>query len=788
MIYFVTTQYNQVYPEEQLAVIDNVEEFKNLITIFNNDSCLGFDLETTGIDVYYSDILLVVLGNSRHQIVIDMRGEEITNITTKWLEEIKGKQLLGANLKFDYKFVLTHYKIDLMNLYDVMIAEQRIYQGLGLTAKNPTGYSFGLEAIITRRNIQVTTTIDKSIREDFINADKSKFVYTNKHIKYASGDIAYLEQIKSSQDATIKKQQQEYLIYNIEMPLIRCLGKAEVNGFKLNRDKWLQLNDENVRKRYELELKCDKELKYLLETLPLTEEQKLYFKASNYFYERPPPVKVDKIGLFGEPLDNKAIFGKKNKKINVYSKVLNYTSDTQLIHLFAKLGQELPTKNGLFIVPILNDKGQIENSFQEFTTGADALSNFVNENPNCIMNTLIKDIIEIRSLSTKIDTFGEAFLNKFTNRVTNKVHTFFRQAVAVTGRLQSGDKDHDYYNSQNIPAEVPYRECFQADDGYSISTSDLTGAEVIILASKSQDKELKRMAIEEDDIHSPLAQDVWRHIYLYRAFIDLGMCHDFESFKKSISAYTKEELEESVDVLIYENVDRPDVVENLKLYKNFIVTKKINKPIRTAFKATSFGSVYGMFYKKTAKTLGVNNEEGKICLWRIKSRIPDTFRLVETNAKLAVKQGYLILNTKTNSRIWYPDVLRLFKYKIQLEFMAKIDIESSAKNSPIQGTQADMIKEAIVDIQRYIDEQKLDCSFKKSIHDELVYQQPLNMDGTSKEWNENPVKVKFINSKNELVEDSFVELVKETMKRVANSYLTNVSMEVETAVKLTWTK
>jgi hypothetical protein len=82
----------------------------------------------------------------------------------------------------------------------------------------------------------------------------------------------------------------------------------------------------------------------------------------------------------------------------------------------------------------------------------------------------------------------------------------------------------------------------------------------------------------------------------------------------------------------------------------------------------------------------------------------------------------------------------------------------------------------------------LDCSFKKSIHDELVYQQPLNMDGTSKEWNENPVKVKFINSKNELVEDSFVELVKETMKRVANSYLTNVSMEVETAVKLTWTK
>lgn len=195
-----------------------------------------------------------------------------------------------------------------------------------------------------------------------------------------------------------------------------------------------------------------------------------------------------------------------------------------------------------------------------------------------------------------------------------------------------------------------------------------------------------------------------------------------------------------------------------------------------------------MFYKKAAKTLGVNNEEGKICLWRIKSRIPDTFNLVETNSKLAVKQGYLVLNSKTNSRIWYPDVLRLFKYKIPLEFMTKIDIESSAKNSPIQGTQADMIKEAIVEIQKYIDEQKLDCTFKKSIHDELVYQQPLSMDGVSEEWNTNPTKVRFLNHKNEEVYGSFPQLVGETMKRVANSYLTNVEMEVEVTTKLTWTK
>lgn len=195
-----------------------------------------------------------------------------------------------------------------------------------------------------------------------------------------------------------------------------------------------------------------------------------------------------------------------------------------------------------------------------------------------------------------------------------------------------------------------------------------------------------------------------------------------------------------------------------------------------------------MYAKKAAKTLNITIEEGKIKLWVIKSMLKQTFALVETNAKLAIQQGYLILNERTNSRIWFVDVLKARQERVQIEFKRKSDAESLARNVAISGTQADMIKESIVEIQKYIDKYKLDCWFLLQIHDEIVYMQPLNMDGVSKEWQTNPVKVKYINHKEEEVEGSFPELVNETMQRVANRYLTNITMHAETNVELYWTK
>jgi len=803
MIYFVSTRYNQVVPEENLVVIDTCEEFKNLTSIFlNNDKALGCDLETNGLDVHKNDILLVIIGNKQHQIVIDLRDKDIERETTIFLDAIKNRQIIGHNIKFDYKFILKKLGVNFTQLYDTMIAEQRIYQGLGMTDKNPIGYSFSLLATTTRRLPNAALTIDKSTRSRFIGANKEDFIYVNKDITYSAKDVEDLIDIKDLQDIDIKKANQNLLIYGIEMPLIRPVAQAEIKGIAMRESKWININNRNIKLKYKLELELDKEILRLRDFLPLTKEDRLYLIGGKYDRQRASPIKVDFTGLFGEPVRSNEVFGiksKKDKKLNFQPSLMNYSSSDQIIDLFARLKQPLPTKSGGYAIPILGEKREqkgkqtivkvvIANEYEGFTTGAKELESFLNEHPEVPTKSLIKMIIKHGQLSTRIDTFGQKFIDTYKNSVTGKFHTMYRQCEAINARFQSGDAKHGYYNSQNIPKEKIYRNCFVADVGYSISTHDLTGAEVVILASKSQDKNLIRMALEEDDIHSPVATAVWKAIFLYRAGLDLNLWVDANSYFRVIQ--NRQKVEQYIEEFISKNAELPieNIKENYDKYKNFYITKKHNKEFRTKFKNSTFGSVYGMYAKKAAKTLNITIEEGRIKLHVIKSMLVDTFKLVEANAKLAVTQGYLILNPRTNSRLWFVEILRARQQKRQVEFKAKSDAESLARNAPMSGTQADMIKEMIVEIQKYIDNLKLDCHFLATIHDEIVYMQPLAMDGKSKEWQTNPIKVKYINHKEQEVEGSFPDLVNETMQRVAKRYLNNIEMHAESNIELYWTK
>jgi DNA polymerase I-like protein with 3'-5' exonuclease and polymerase domains len=146
--------------------------------------------------------------------------------------------------------------------------------------------------------------------------------------------------------------------------------------------------------------------------------------------------------------------------------------------------------------------------------------------------------------------------------------------------------------------------------------------------------------------------------------------------------------------------------------------------------------------------------------------IPKTFAMVEANAKFAVTHGYLILNTRTNSRMYFPYVLNSITSKVPLEFRDKSNAESAARNSPIQGTQADMIKECMVEIDKFIVANNYDIHLLKSVHDELVYLIPKHMDGHSEEFLSSPDNFNF---------DAYV---KKTMVEVCNRYLTNITMGV----------
>jgi DNA polymerase I-like protein with 3'-5' exonuclease and polymerase domains len=195
--------------------------------------------------------------------------------------------------------------------------------------------------------------------------------------------------------------------------------------------------------------------------------------------------------------------------------------------------------------------------------------------------------------------------------------------------------------------------------------------------------------------------------------------------------------------------------------------------------------------------VNISLEEGKIILLAQKRAIPDTFNMVERNVELARSQGYLVLNERSKSRIWFYEIAKL-KQKLsaihgtethiyfderkkvwicandnsehELSFSTIRESDGQSRNVPISGTQADMVKEAMVEIDNYIEANGLDCHLLSQVHDELVYSCPKEIDG------------------HDTYSFNFPEYVRHTMTECANRYLINVKMKASVEVADTWIK
>ncbi len=393
------------------------------------------------------------------------------------------------------------------------------------------------------------------------------------------------------------------------------------------------------------------------------------------------------------------------------------------------------------------------------------------------MIPLLKLKMKHSKLEKSISTYGENFINKL-NPVTGKIHTSFRQCFADTGRFQSGGgrREPEKYNAQNIPRQLEYRECFTVDiANYSVLTADYEGAELIVMASHAQD--FKLIELSKQDMHSYMATKCWRNIFGYRAKQLLNLFNKDSKYKsESLSA---------------------DYNKNVELYKNYTISGTENKEKRTEFKGQTFGTIYGMYAKKAGAVLNISKEEGQITINTISKEIPKTIEMVKQASLDAEMKGYVILNDRTRSRAWFPNLIKLLKGEISKDthFMDISTELSAARNIRIQGTQADFVKEASVVLNRYFTKYKIDALILSWIHDELVFKIPKYLDGKSIEW------TKMLENHLEVTEEYFLlpsfkgkqynnlqDTIEHIMIEVANRYLVNVTIKVSLSTNDHWIK
>lgn len=343
--------------------------------------------------------------------------------------------------------------------------------------------------------------------------------------------------------------------------------------------------------------------------------------------------------------------------------VFNINSQEQLLDAFTKLGFE------------------IENTDQKILKKID--------------HKLAELLLDYRAYNKLISTYGEAILKKI-NRTTGRLHFTLHQLGADTGRLSSENP-----NIQNIPndkddpeAEVKlsFRDCFQAAEGNVILTADYSQCELRILAEESQDAKFLDIFRRDLDLHIITSQQVF--------------------------GYTDAELEIFFKA---KEKDSPDTNLEDWFSKEEIAAYKMVSDYRNKTKVINFGIVYGLSAFSLAERFKIPMDEAEKILDGYFRTYSGIKRWLDRNAHETVANRYAktILGRKKFFHLADPSDEEMFK-------RSRGATRRMGNNHVIQGTNADITKEALVRLQEAYDEIQ-GAKLLFTVHDEIVSECPQPM-------------------------------------------------------------
>ena len=136
---------------------------------------------------------------------------------------------------------------------------------------------------------------------------------------------------------------------------------------------------------------------------------------------------------------------------------------------------------------------------------------------------------------------------------------------------------------------------------------------------------------------------------------------------------------------------------------------------RRKAKEVNFGIPYGVSAYGLANRLGISNEEGKEMIDQYFERFPGILSYINETKQFAKENGYV--TTLMGRRRYIPQIN-------SSNWNVRSFAERTAINMPIQGTAADIIKQAMIDIQHYLEEHKLGTRMLLQVHDELIFEVP----------------------------------------------------------------
>jgi len=136
---------------------------------------------------------------------------------------------------------------------------------------------------------------------------------------------------------------------------------------------------------------------------------------------------------------------------------------------------------------------------------------------------------------------------------------------------------------------------------------------------------------------------------------------------------------------------------------------------RRAAKAINFGLIYGMSAWGLARQLEVEQKQAQAYIDTYFERYPGVLEYMQRTRKQARAQGFV--ETIHGRRLWLPEITSRNGARRQ-------GAERAAINAPMQGSAADIIKRAMIDIDQWLRDKNIDARMVMQVHDELVLEVP----------------------------------------------------------------
>ncbi|MGD8259197.1 MAG: DNA polymerase I, partial [Desulfobacterales bacterium] len=263
-------------------------------------------------------------------------------------------------------------------------------------------------------------------------------------------------------------------------------------------------------------------------------------------------------------------------------------------------------------------------------------------------------ILQHRTLAKLKSTYADALI-ELVNPETGRIHTSYNQTVAATGRLSSSDP-----NLQNIPIRTEegreIRKAFVPRKRWYLVSADYSQVELRILAHCSEDEILIKSFLEDEDIHTRTACEVFQ-----------------------------------------------------------VNPEMINADLRRQAKAINFGIIYGMSAFGLSKQLEISQKMAQTYIKNYFERYQGVKRFMEATIAQARKTG------RTSTLLGR---IRILPDITSSNHVVRQAAERTAINTPIQGSAADLIKVAMIQVDSALRQKKLKSAMLLTVHDELVFEVP----------------------------------------------------------------